>query len=158
MIDLPEGPTDAGFAMTLRNKDGAHSHLSACKLNHIDDRELRAIGDLGSYVSKSIDIQAQDLFAGKRPADDLAAWGYEPEANWGRPARPPVRCVFRPNRIDTTTTTKPLDARFGNGLRPRSQPRQEPAHSRFSTPHAKARLTRDRFHSEPGDRPPTQGR
>ncbi len=83
MIDLPEGPTDAGFTMTLRHKDGAHSHLSACKLNHIDDRELRAIGDLGSYVSKSIDIQAQDLFAGKRPADDLAAWGYEPEANWG---------------------------------------------------------------------------
>lgn len=83
MIDLPEGPTDAGFTMTLRHEDGAHSHLSACKLNYIDDRELRAIGELGSYVSKSIDIQAQDLFAGQRPADDLAAWGYEPEANWG---------------------------------------------------------------------------
>ena len=83
MIDSPEGPTDASFTMTLRHKGGAHSHLSACKLNYIDDRELRAIGDLGSYVSKTIDIQAQDLFAGKRPADDLAAWGYEPEANWG---------------------------------------------------------------------------
>ena len=83
MIDLPEGPTDASFSMTLRHEGGAHSHLSACKLNHIDDRELRAIGDLGSYVSRTIDIQAQDLFAGKRPADDLAAWGYEPEANWG---------------------------------------------------------------------------
>ena len=23
------------------------------------------------------------IFAGKRPIDDLATWGYEPEANWG---------------------------------------------------------------------------
>jgi predicted dehydrogenase len=83
MVDLPEGPTDAGFTVTLRHESGAHSHLSACKINYIDDRELRAIGDLGSYVSKSTDIQAQDLFAGKRPTDDPAAWGYEPEANWG---------------------------------------------------------------------------
>lgn len=83
MVDLPEGPTDASFTITLRHQNGSHSHLSACKLNHIDDRELRAIGDLGSYVSKSVDVQAQDLFAGKRPADDPDAWGYEPEANWG---------------------------------------------------------------------------
>lgn len=83
MFDLPEGPTDVSFTITLRHESGAHSHVSACKRNYIDDRELRAIGDLGSYVSKTIDIQAQDIFAGKRPADDLAAWGYEPEENWG---------------------------------------------------------------------------
>ncbi|WP_340255740.1 Gfo/Idh/MocA family oxidoreductase [Roseobacter sp. HKCC-CH-9208] len=48
-----------------------------------DDRELRVIGETGSYVSKTVDIQAQDIFAGKRPTDDLVSWGYEPEANWG---------------------------------------------------------------------------
>jgi predicted dehydrogenase len=57
--------------------------VSACKRNFIDDRELRVLGDLGSYVSKTIDIQAQDIFAGKRPIDDLAGWGYEPKENWG---------------------------------------------------------------------------
>lgn len=83
LVDLPEGPTDASFTIRMVHDGGAHSHVSACKLNFIDDRELRVIGDRGSYVSKSVDIQAQDLFAGKRPADDLKAWGYEPEANWG---------------------------------------------------------------------------
>ena len=82
-FDFPEGLTDVSFTLTLRHASGAHSHVSACKMNFIDDRELRVIGDKGSYVSKTIDIQAQDIFAGKRPADDLAAWGYEPEANWG---------------------------------------------------------------------------
>lgn len=83
IVDFPEGPTDVSFTLTLRHKSGAHSHVSACKLNYIDDRELRVIGEKGSYVSKTIDIQAQDIFAGKRPADDPAAWGYEPESNWG---------------------------------------------------------------------------
>ena len=83
MVDLPEGQTDASFTIRLVHEGGAHSHVSACKLNYIDDRELRVIGDKGSYVSKTIDIQAQDIFAGKSPVDDPASWGYEPEANWG---------------------------------------------------------------------------
>lgn len=82
-VDFPEGPTDVSFTLTLRHESGAHSHVSACKLNYIDDRELRVIGDKGSYVSKTTDIQAQDIFAGKRPSDDPAGWGYEPGANWG---------------------------------------------------------------------------
>ena len=83
MVELPEGPTDASFTITLRHESGAHSHLSASKLNHIDARELRAYGDQGTYVSSTTDIQAQDIFAGKRPANDPAHWGFEPEANWG---------------------------------------------------------------------------
>jgi predicted dehydrogenase len=80
---MPGGLTDVSFTITLRHANGAHSHLSASKLNHIDVRELRAYGDKGAYLSSSIDVQAQDVFAGKRPVNDLAAWGYEPEANWG---------------------------------------------------------------------------
>lgn len=83
IVDLPEGPTDASFTLALHHEGGTHSHLSASKLNRIDARELRAYGDLGCYLSQTIDVQAQDIFAGKRPVDDLEGWGYEPEANWG---------------------------------------------------------------------------
>lgn len=83
VLDLPEGPTDVSFTMSLRHESGAHSHVSASKLNHVDAREFRAYGDLGAYVSSTVDIQAQDIFAGRRPIHDLSAWGFEPEANWG---------------------------------------------------------------------------
>lgn len=80
---MEKGRTDVSFTIRLWHENGAHSHVSASKLNFIDQRELRIYGENGSYVSNTIDIQAQDLFKGKRPADDLAAWGYEPEAQWG---------------------------------------------------------------------------
>jgi predicted dehydrogenase len=82
-VELPEGPTDASFTLTLRHRSGIHSHVSASKLNFLNIRELRAYGDKGSYVAHGSDVQAQSIFAGKRPADDPARWGYELEANWG---------------------------------------------------------------------------
>lgn len=82
-VDLPEGRTDAGFTITLRHQGGAHSHINASKLNFLNMRELRAYGRAGSFVSQSTDVQAQAILAGKRPVDDLDAWGYEPESNWG---------------------------------------------------------------------------
>lgn len=82
-IDLPEGRTDAGFTITLRHESGPHSHISASKLNFLNMRELRAYGEAGSFVSQGTDIQAQEIFAGKRPAQDPAGWGYEPESHWG---------------------------------------------------------------------------
>jgi predicted dehydrogenase len=82
-VDLSAGRTDASFTITLRHESGAHAHVSASKLNHIDAREFRAYGDLGCYISNTTDVQAQSIFAGRRPVDDLATWGYEPKANWG---------------------------------------------------------------------------
>lgn len=82
-VTLKEGQTDASFTMVLRHGSGAHSHIPASKLNHYSCRELRACGENGAYVSHSSDIQAQSIFAGRRPADDLSAWGYEPETHWG---------------------------------------------------------------------------
>ncbi|MBG1233492.1 Gfo/Idh/MocA family protein [Aestuariivirga litoralis] len=82
-IDLPAGLTDASFNITLRHESGAHSHVSASKVNHIAAREFRAYGALGSYVSSTTDVQVQSILAGKRPIDNLAYWGFEPEANWG---------------------------------------------------------------------------
>ncbi len=82
-IDLPEGPTVASFTLTLRHENGVHSHLSASKLNRLQVREFRAYGEGGSYVSSGTDVQAQAIFAGLRPVDNLAGWGYEREDLWG---------------------------------------------------------------------------
>ncbi len=81
--DLPQGRTDVGFTIAMRHTGGVHSHVSASKLNHLNIRELRAYSALGSYVAHGSDVQAQAIFAGLRPADDLAAWGFEPVPNWG---------------------------------------------------------------------------
>lgn len=83
LIDLPEGPTNASFTLTLRHENGVHSHLSASKLNRLKAREFRAYGAAGSYVSSGTDVQAQAIFAGLRPIDDLTGWGYEQEDLWG---------------------------------------------------------------------------
>lgn len=81
-LDLPEGSTDASFTMTLRHQGGAHSHINASKCNNLNLRELRAYGAKGSFTSHATDVQAQQLFAGKRPADAPESWGYEPETSW----------------------------------------------------------------------------
>ena len=83
MIELPHGQTDAGFTITLRHINGVHSHLSSSKLNHFIEKEYRAYGEHGSYVSSGTDVQAQAIFAGRRPIDDLAAWGYEEKSRLG---------------------------------------------------------------------------
>jgi predicted dehydrogenase len=81
--DLPEGRTDASFTMTLRHEGGTHSHISASKLNRLNVRELRAYGEGGSYVASGTDVQAQAIFAGRRPVDDLEGWGFDSEEFWG---------------------------------------------------------------------------
>lgn len=83
MVDLPEGPTDAGFVISMRHHDGTFSQVSASKLNQVEAKEYRVYGAKGSYLSAQSDVQAQAIFADRRPADDLAGWGYEEEARWG---------------------------------------------------------------------------
>ncbi|MGV2103833.1 Gfo/Idh/MocA family oxidoreductase [Rhizobium sp. 21-4511-3d] len=84
MANTADGPTDAGFVLNLQHVSGVHSHLSASKLNRLVVREFRAYGENGSFVSSGTDVQAQAIFAGRRPADDLDAWGYEAPDRWGR--------------------------------------------------------------------------
>ncbi len=79
----PDGPTDASFVVVLVHRDGTVSEVSASKLNYLAERELRVYGESGSYVSRTTDVQAQDIFAGRRPVDDPQGWGHEPESAWG---------------------------------------------------------------------------
>ena len=73
---------DCGFAVTLTHRSGVRSYLSSSKLNHMTVRELRAFGSRGGFWSAGSDVQAEAIFAGLRPIDDEAAWGYEREERW----------------------------------------------------------------------------
>lgn len=81
-VDLPEGRTNAAFSLTLMHESGAHSHISCSKINRQVAKEFLIHADNGSYFSQATDVQAQDIFAGKRPIDDMKNWGYEAEENW----------------------------------------------------------------------------
>ncbi|MFN0282517.1 MAG: Gfo/Idh/MocA family protein [Kineosporiaceae bacterium] len=82
--DLPQGRTDCAFDVSITHTSGVRSRVSSTKLNRLDDRELRAYGSEGAYVARSTDVQARSALAGRRPVDDPARWGYEPEQAWGR--------------------------------------------------------------------------
>lgn len=82
-IDLPAGPTDAGFTISITHRSGVRSQVSSTKCNHIQQREWRVYGRDGGYVANGTDVQAQAIFAGQRPAQVGDAWGYEDESRWG---------------------------------------------------------------------------
>ncbi|MFK0004229.1 Gfo/Idh/MocA family protein [Paenarthrobacter sp. NPDC090522] len=75
--------TDCGFFITLTHASGALSTVSATKLNHSTTRELRAYGSQGSYIASGADVQAEALFAGRRPAADPENWGIDVPGNAG---------------------------------------------------------------------------
>ncbi|MBW6419572.1 Gfo/Idh/MocA family protein [Celeribacter sp. PS-C1] len=82
MIESDAGPTDAGFVVSMRHKNGVFSQVSSSKLNKFAENTYRVYGENGCYLSYMTDVQAQAIFAEKRPLDDLEGWGYEVEENW----------------------------------------------------------------------------
>jgi predicted dehydrogenase len=82
-VELPEGQTDAAFCIEMEHTSGVRSQVESTKVNHLEVRELRAYGSEGSYRATGTDVQAQAIFAGRRPADDLEGWGYEDPERWG---------------------------------------------------------------------------
>ncbi len=82
-LELPEGLTDAGFCIEMEHTSGVRSQVESSKANHLEARELRAYGSEGSYRALGSDVQAQAIFAGHRPVDDLEGWGYEEPERWG---------------------------------------------------------------------------
>ena len=69
-----------------------------------EDRELRACtGSAGWYVAHGTDVQAQAVFAGRRPVDEGDDWGYEVPDHWDLHI---YRLVpFRPGGVRIRTTT-----------------------------------------------------
>jgi predicted dehydrogenase len=82
-IEPAGGRTDCRFAVSLTHAGGVRSRVSASKINYMEDRELRAYGSAGSYVARGTDVQAQAIFAGRRPADEGSDWGYDAPEHWG---------------------------------------------------------------------------
>ncbi|HHV20975.1 MAG TPA: Gfo/Idh/MocA family oxidoreductase [Propionibacterium sp.] len=82
-VERPEGPTDAGFTMTLRHESGVVSTLTASKANHAEGRELRVYAERGSYHSAMSDVQFAAVLDGRRPVMEGDAWGFESEERWG---------------------------------------------------------------------------
>lgn len=82
LVDMPSGRTDAAFTLAIEHASGAHSHLSATKLAGLSSRELRLIGDSGTYVSDYSDVQYDSITTGSRPENNRA-WGYEVASRWG---------------------------------------------------------------------------
>ncbi|MFE4835233.1 Gfo/Idh/MocA family protein [Arthrobacter sp. NPDC056691] len=79
----PKGSTNTAFMVSMRHASGAHSHVSASKLNRLVSKELRLLGSEGSYVSNYSDVQYEAILAGRRPANDRPSWGFESERRWG---------------------------------------------------------------------------
>jgi len=82
-VDTPEGPTDASYAIHLRHAGGAQSYIVGSKVNYMDEREIRAYGDKGTFKVNGTDVQARRAIAGEKPADDPEGWGIEPIDAWG---------------------------------------------------------------------------
>jgi predicted dehydrogenase len=82
-VDGIGGRTDAAFAMSLTHASGARSRLSASKLNRNAEKEYRLYGSAGSYIASGTDVQTAAILAGRRPAVEGDAWGYEDPSRWG---------------------------------------------------------------------------
>ncbi|MCP2177525.1 Gfo/Idh/MocA family protein [Williamsia maris] len=82
-IDQADGPTDAGFVVSMTHESGVYTTVSSSKCNRIEERSLRVYGSVGSFTSNGTDVQTRQIKAGRRPADDAAGWGYEDESRWG---------------------------------------------------------------------------
>ena len=74
---------DCGFELAVEHADGAISHLSASKTNHLQSREWRVYGSGGSFVLLNEDVQAQAVLAGERPLASPGTWGRDKKENWG---------------------------------------------------------------------------
>ncbi|GAA4679347.1 Gfo/Idh/MocA family oxidoreductase [Frondihabitans cladoniiphilus] len=81
--DGEAGHVDTGYFVSLTHTSGVVSHIKTNKLLRGAGRELRVIGDEGSYQAETVDVQARALFDGLRPIASRQTWGYDAEANWG---------------------------------------------------------------------------
>jgi predicted dehydrogenase len=83
VVELPDGPTDAGFVVALQHASGAASYVEASKANRMTGKELRVYASRGSYRVAPADVQAAAVFAGRRPVEEGDGWGIDSEDRWG---------------------------------------------------------------------------
>ena len=77
----PGVEVDDDAFVALTHVSGVRSHLWMSVLASQLGPRFRLLGTAGSYVKFGLDMQEDDLRAGKRP--DSADWGVEPVDRWG---------------------------------------------------------------------------
>lgn len=82
LLELEAGSVDVGFALGLHHESGVYSAVSASKLGYRAERGMLVYGSRGSYTSRMLDVQIDQLLSGERPST-AASWGVEAEPRWG---------------------------------------------------------------------------
>lgn len=100
--DLPAGHTDVAFTISIQHTGGAHSHISSSKLHGLESREIRLLGERGSYMSDYRDVQVDAIRAGRRPVGAHSTWGIETEERWGTLHQDGVRRIVPSEQGDYT--------------------------------------------------------
>jgi scyllo-inositol 2-dehydrogenase (NADP+) len=73
--------TDDDSFVALRHESGARSHLWMSAVAARPGPRFRVLGSQAGYVKYGLDVQEEQLRAGRRPDDPL--WGRETEDRWG---------------------------------------------------------------------------
>jgi predicted dehydrogenase len=68
--------------LALEHESGVRSHLWASVLAAEPGPRFRVLGDRAAYVKHGLDVQEEELRAGRSPTEP--DWGKEPRERWGR--------------------------------------------------------------------------
>ena len=74
--------SDDDVFLALEHESGVHSHLWASVLAADPGPRFRVLGDGAAFVKHGLDVQEEQLRAGRAPTDP--GWGEEPRERWGR--------------------------------------------------------------------------
>ncbi|MCD9141566.1 Gfo/Idh/MocA family oxidoreductase [Streptomyces albireticuli] len=83
-VRRPGAEADDDTFIALTHTSGVRSHLWVSATTAQLGPRFRVLGSVAGYVKYGLDPQEAALREGRRPADDRAAWGVEPECAWGR--------------------------------------------------------------------------
>ncbi|GAA0468581.1 Gfo/Idh/MocA family oxidoreductase [Streptomyces sp. NPDC046215] len=83
-VRRPGAEADDDTFIALTHTNGVRSHLWVSATTAQLGPRFRVLGSRAGYVKYGLDPQEAALREGRRPGDDGAAWGVEPESAWGR--------------------------------------------------------------------------
>ncbi|MGA4841686.1 Gfo/Idh/MocA family oxidoreductase [Streptomyces sp. G45] len=83
-VRRPGAAADDDTFLALTHASGVRSHLYVSATTAQLGPRFRVLGSRAGYVKYGLDPQEAALREGRRPTDEGAAWGEEPECAWGR--------------------------------------------------------------------------
>ncbi|MEU2787770.1 Gfo/Idh/MocA family oxidoreductase [Streptomyces sp. NPDC007100] len=83
-VRRPGAEADDDTFLALTHANGVRSHLWVSATTAQLGPRFRVLGSRAGYVKYGLDPQEAALRDGRRPGDDRAGWGTEPQEAWGR--------------------------------------------------------------------------